>query len=438
MQAIQTMPAQKPAAGALAVGFGITVAMWGVGYLGRLPALMLPSPLMLFLLLGCPPVGGWLLGRTTGTGWRSGAVAGAISGLINLLVLGSFLGGATPDQIVPSALLWIPGSLVISAGLAALGAGIGSRGPAAQPAQRNWLSIFVRVAIAATLFLLAVGGLVTSAEAGLAVDDWPTSFGYNMFLYPLSRMTGGIYYEHAHRLFGALVGLTTLVLAVFLQRVDSRRWVRTLGWVALGMVIVQGMLGGIRVTERSIALALTHGVLGQVFLAMLVALGAFTSATWLGDSAPLRRPTARTDRLLGGMLVGIVIVQLVLGAAQRHTDNLLVPHVLVGLAFVAPLAIHVGVRSWGLNEGQPLLQRLGLALVGAICVQLMLGLGALVVTVAAKDGTLSRSWDLVIATTHQWFGACVFALSVVLLTLSFRLLAPGPGDEPGRVDPPTV
>ena len=96
---------------------------------------------------------------------------------------------------------------------------------------------------------------MTSAEAGLAVADWPTSFGYNMFLYPFSRMTGGIYYEHAHRLLGALVGLTTLVLALFLQRVETRRWVRRLGWAALLMVVVQGVLGGLRVAQF-IALAI--------------------------------------------------------------------------------------------------------------------------------------------------------------------------------------
>ena len=84
--------------------------------------------------------------------------------------------------------------------------------------------------------LLAVGGLVTSAEAGLAVVDWPNSFGYNMFLYPLARMTGGVYYEHAHRLLGSLVGLSTLVLALQLQSSERRGWVRGLGWLTLGAV----------------------------------------------------------------------------------------------------------------------------------------------------------------------------------------------------------
>ena len=51
-----------------------------------------------------------------------------------------------------------------------------------------------------TFVLLCSGGLVTSHGAGMAVPDWPNSFGYNMFLFPVSRWVGGIFYEHTHRL----------------------------------------------------------------------------------------------------------------------------------------------------------------------------------------------------------------------------------------------
>ena len=123
--------------------------------------------------------------------------------------------------------------------------------------------------------------MVTGQQAGLAVVDWPNSFGSNMFLYPLSRMTGGVFYEHAHRLLGSLVGLTTLVLAVFLWRTDERRGVKLLAAAALLLVIVQGVLGGLRVTGRftssmdpahtdpNLTLAIVHGVTGQVFLSVL-------------------------------------------------------------------------------------------------------------------------------------------------------------------------
>ncbi|MBW7939502.1 MAG: COX15/CtaA family protein, partial [Candidatus Omnitrophica bacterium] len=141
--------------------------------------------------------------------------------------------------------------------------------------------MLVVVGVAATFLLIIVGGLVTSNDAGLAVVDWPNSFGYNMFLYPLSRMTGGIYYEHAHRLFGSLVGITTLVITFHLFRVDQRKWVKNFSLLVLAVVIAQGILGGLRVTGKftlatspeevapSLTLALVHGVLGQFFLGLM-------------------------------------------------------------------------------------------------------------------------------------------------------------------------
>ena len=85
----------------------------------------------------------------------------------------------------------------------------------------GFTAVHANVTVAATFLLVVAGGLVTSNEAGLAVVDWPNSFGYNMFLYPLAKMTGGIYYEHAHRLYGSLVGLTTIVLAGYGGADDS-------------------------------------------------------------------------------------------------------------------------------------------------------------------------------------------------------------------------
>jgi cytochrome c oxidase assembly protein subunit 15 len=407
----------------LAVGFGITVAMWGVGYVGRLPAVQLPSPLILFLLLLCLLAGGVALGRHAGRGWRYGAIAGGLSGLLNLLILGGILAGEEPNSVVPSALLWLPGSVLVAALLAGVGASVGMRWPRKGPLYDNWSAALVKVAIGAALLLLAVGGLVTSAGAGLAVVDWPNTFGYNMFLYPFSRMTGGIYYEHAHRLFGALVGLTTLVLAVQIQLTDSRRWVRSLAWSIFALVVVQGLLGGLRVTggftfsteagamKPSLALAMAHGVLGQLFLAALVALGVFTSNRWRDAPAPLSRSSAMTDRILGGVLVGFLLVQLVLGAVQRHFDAMLLVHVGFGVAVVAPLTLHVGFRSWGIHDATPLLRGLGLSLAVAVGVQVLLGVGAWFATDS-----------LVLATVHQWFGAVLLALAVLLFFWNWRLV----------------
>jgi cytochrome c oxidase assembly protein subunit 15 len=417
--------------GILAAGFGITVAMWGVGYVGRLPAVLLASPALLGLLLLCLLAGGVLVGRWTGGGFKAGLYSGLLAGSINLLVLGSLLSGDSPNQLVPSALLWVPGSILISGLVAGAGAALLGRGEA-RPV--HWPGVFVRVAVGATLLLLAVGGLVTSKEAGLAVVDWPNSYGYNMFLYPLSRMTGGVYYEHAHRLFGALVGLTTLVMAVLLQRVDPRAFVRRLGWLALVMVVIQGILGGLRVTGSftlstatedmapSLTLAVIHGVFAQVFFATLVALAAFTSQGWIGERRGIARPNAGTDRVLGGTLVGLLILQLVLGAIQRHTQSLLMVHVAMA-AIVAPLALHVGFRTWGLNPKEPLLKRLGLGLAAVVVVQVTLGIAALSVTWAAAEA--ASTLDVVITTAHQWCGALLLATAVLTATWTHRLVPRG-------------
>ena len=244
---------------------------------------------MLLALLG----GGYLAGSRGPRGVRGGAYSGALTGLLNLLVLGSFLSTADrPNALVPNAALWLPGSIVFSALLAAGGAWWGSSARRAPASRRTGRRSWRASPWAATLLLLVAGGLVTSNKAGLAVVDWPRSYGYNMFLYPFSRMTGGIYYEHAHRLLGALVGLTTVTLAVHLASVETRASVKRAGLVAVLLVIVQGIMGGLRVTERSIGLAVAHGVTAQVFLSLLVAIAVVSGRAWRGDSAPtpLRAP----------------------------------------------------------------------------------------------------------------------------------------------------
>src|SRR5438034_6780032 len=108
----------------------------------------------------------------------------------------------------------------------------------------------------ATFPLLFIGGLVPSKGAGLAVPDWPTSFGYNMFLYPWSKMVGNIFYEHSHRLVASFVGLLTIGLALALWLREPRPWLRRLGFAAFALVILQGVLGCLRVVLLDQALAI--------------------------------------------------------------------------------------------------------------------------------------------------------------------------------------
>src|SRR3954453_23484203 len=113
-----------------------------------------------------------------------------------------------------------------------------------------WLHRIALLTAAATFPLIFMGGLVTSHGAGMSVPDWPNTYGYNMFLFPPRLWTGNILYEHTHRLYASMVGLLTIVLAATAWFTEPRRWVRWLGVSCLGVVILQGVPGGLRVVLK--------------------------------------------------------------------------------------------------------------------------------------------------------------------------------------------
>jgi cytochrome c oxidase assembly protein subunit 15 len=183
----------------------------------------------------------------------------------------------------------------------------------------RWLHRFAWFTAIATLLLICSGGMVTSKGVGLAVPDWPTTFGYNMFLFPVSKWVGGIFFEHTHRLIASIVGLLTIVLAVWIWRVDQRRWLRNLGFATLGAVILQGVLGGLRVTMLKDEIGILHACLAQAFLGILIVITLATSRLWRRISGTSSLP-ARV-RTLSRVVVCTTLViyfQLGLGATMRH------------------------------------------------------------------------------------------------------------------------
>jgi cytochrome c oxidase assembly protein subunit 15 len=409
--------------------------MWAVAYVCRLPIVSAPSWLLLILMMAMVMVLGWVAGRRTGGGWWTGVAIGATASVLNMLILGSLLASADGGGVQPSALLWIPGSILVVALLAGGASAVGSRGDTCATVDTDWTAAFTKVAVAATFLLVVAGGLVTSQEAGLAVVDWPNTFGYNMFLYPLSRMTGGIYYEHAHRLFGALVGLTTVALAVHLWRVRERRWLQSLAMLAVAVVVLQGVLGGLRVTGQftlstsademapSIALAVVHGVLGQVFLALMVTLAVVTSVRWRIAPPAEERASVSGDSSLQAVLAVTLLVQLVFGAVQRHVAEGLLIHITLA-ALVTVVAIMAGTRAWGLYHGVWPVQRLGQMLMGLVCVQVALGIAALAVTHGRAVVGDPTTIAVTIATGHQAIGAALLAVAVMLAVWTRRLFRP--------------
>ena len=177
------------------------------------------------------------------------------------------------------------------------------------------LHLYARVVCLATLFLIFAGGMVTSTGSGLAVPDWPLSYGQVM-----PPMVGGIFYEHGHRLIATLVGMLTIGLAVWLQRRDPRSWVRKLGWAALGAVCLQGLLGGLTVIFMlPTAISVSHAGLAELFFALTVALAWFTSPGFRNPvvhAEPERRISFPTLTLVTSLAV---YMQILLGALMRHT-----------------------------------------------------------------------------------------------------------------------
>jgi heme a synthase len=161
--------------------------------------------------------------------------------------------------------------------------------------------------------------MVTSKNVGLAVPDWPTTFGYNMFLFPVSKWVGGILFEHTHRLMGSVVGFLTIILAVWLWLSEDRQWVRNLGVIALGGVILQGILGGLRVTMMKDEIGIFHACIAQAFLGLLVFIALVTTSFW--RAIPNATVNLKKFPPLKSLAIAITIaiyVQLALGATMRH------------------------------------------------------------------------------------------------------------------------
>lgn len=425
--------------------------MWGVGYLCRFPGMQTPPALIFALLIVILVSAGYWLAARPHRGWRDAAIAGSIAGLCNLLILGSLLGGRGGDRPAPgileAGLIWGPSCIAICALLPVIGVALriflhrprtaASFSPAALPA----------VAATATLILLSVGGVVTGFEAGLAVPDWPNSYGYNMFLFPLSRMTGGIYFEHSHRLFGALVGLATVSVAVFVHLSDERRWVRRLALVAVAMVIVQGLLGGLRVTGNltlsqsrkdlapQLALAVIHGIFAQIFFSTLLALTAVLSRTWR-SAARRETSAAETDRTLSVVAPLALLTQLLFGALLRHYQWGVYVHVSFAIVVLGLVGFYA-IRAWSLYDGLPMIERLGQTLLILLLVQLALGGGALIAVLGESGTTQPGPLQVFITTAHQTTGALLLGLTANLALWQWRLTRPAAGAI-RETNPPTM
>ncbi len=285
----------------------------------------------------------------------------------------------------------------------------------------HWVAVFGALF---TWPLIFVGGSVTTYRVGMAVPDWPTTFGINMFLYDFWNAPFGVQVEHTHRLYGAAVGLATIILTVWFLAADRRPALKMLGVLALVTVIVQGILGGTRVTQNSTRLAAVHGVMGQSFFALMVSLCVLTGRDWIEtktrqlDGEHLRR------RALVTLI--LVFAQIIAGAWLRHFSSItaLWVHAVIALAVWS----HAALLSWRIERRKsehPALIPSARALALAVTLQVVLGIAAWWM-LRPFDG-IPRTVGILqamVRTGHQANGALLLGSIVVLTLRSFRHLSP--------------
>jgi cytochrome c oxidase assembly protein subunit 15 len=282
-----------------------------------------------------------------------------------------------------------------------------------------WLHRYAVLTAAATFCLLIAGALVTSHDAGLAVPDWPLSYGRLM-----PAMVGNIFWEHGHRMVATFVGLLTIGLAVWLALREPRRWVRRLGWTALAAVVTQGVLGGITVLfllPRPVSIA--HASIAQLFFCLTMTLAVVTAQGWQ-ETAPRRTEASSPSlRRLAALATAAVYAQLILGAAFRHKATGIVPH-LVGAAVVTLMILWTWRRMRREHAGERALRRPANLAAGLLFGQLLLGGGAYWARVATASAPQPQLIMVALTVAHVAVGALVLASCLVLTLQVFRRLAP--------------
>ena len=286
----------------------------------------------------------------------------------------------------------------------------------------------------ATLFLIIAGAAVTSNEAGLSVPDWPLSYGKVM-----PEMKGGVFYEHGHRMVASTVGFLTVIMAGLLLWKEPRKWMKRMGLVALGLVILQGLLGGLTVLlllPKSVSIA--HACLAQLFFSTTVAMTFFLSKEWTEQPPQIVLDHGWPSlRSVAVAVPVIILMQLLMGAAFRHKAAGIIPH--IGGAFVVAAAVFTFgislVTHFAHHKG---LSRAGWAMMGIVFFQLFLGVGAYLAR--TKVDTFAQPGGGLVAVTvaHVAVGALALAASVVGAIEVFRNVQQAPQEDAAQSRQVTV
>lgn len=284
---------------------------------------------------------------------------------------------------------------------------------------------FALLVACATFFLIIAGALVTSHDAGLATSDWPLSNGQ---VFP--KMVGNLFWEHGHRLVATTVGLLTIGLVTFLFAKEKRGWVRRLGLLALGVVIAQGLLGGLTVKLMlPLVVSAAHATLAQLFFCTTVSLAVFTSGSWMKERPPVEEQGSPAVRYLCVAAALTIFLQLIIGATLRHSatwdkplpTDLLLTH--IGGAFAVTLLLgSAALMILRRHRGDTFLAQPAKIALGLLTVQLFLGIAAYITRTASPNDPQPLNPMVAVTVAHVACGALVFATTIVLTLRAFKVL----------------
>ena len=272
-------------------------------------------------------------------------------------------------------------------------------------------SIFVSFSV---FLLILAGGLVTSHDAGLAVPDWPTSYGG---WFP--PMVGNVFWEHGHRMIAGFVGILTLTLVLLIQFCEKRTWLKRIAWAALGMVILQALLGGLTVLNFLPApISITHAMLAQTFFCVMISITYFLSPKF--QETRIENDKDKNKRLKRLLLLTLIFIylQLGLGAIVRHTGQAVVFHMIV--AFLIALHVLLIVLRVLRFSYEKFLERLSVGLGIITITQIFLGFGAFIFTRMMPQSYAPSLGQVVFTAAHQTMGALVLAATFLMTVRVWR------------------
>jgi heme a synthase len=271
-----------------------------------------------------------------------------------------------------------------------------------------------------TILLLIAGALVTSNEAALSVPDWPLSYGT---LTP--PMVGGIRYEHSHRVIAAGLGVLTVALAILIWVKDERRWLRWFGVIAVAGVVVQAVLGGEVVRQLlHYWLPVMHACFAQIVFAAVLSITVFTSRWWMSERPQLEDaggPSIHTVALVNSAMI---FCQVVLGAGFRHRDIPVWPHI-TGAFVVLGMVIWTAAVLRKRFGASPEMSRARILLHAIFGTQFLLGFGAYWSRITTAEAPQPMPVMVALTVTHTVVGALLFAFSVLIVLICFRIVPRG-------------